>query len=146
MVHRSDFIKLPCITVRLSTGSRDGERVPRSSGLNWGQRPGREQNQAYLAVPSDVQKSGFLPNTGVTFRLITDDGESWLCARRQSNGKAIHTISDNSILGKYFRLRLGVDLDDAVVLAHLTRYGRTSVDIYKIDDQTYFMDFSNESK
>jgi hypothetical protein len=142
----SELYKFPCVTLRLAIGGRGGERMPRSSGLNWGQRLGREQNQAYLAIPSEVQRSGFFPDVGVEFTLETDDGESWICARRQAKGKAIHTIADNSILGRYFRGRLGVDVGDAVVLAHLTRYGRLSVDIYKINDQTYFMDFSIERK
>lgn len=139
---RSDLLSLECVTIRLFVGSRQGERMPRASGLNWGQRPGREQNQAYLPVSSEIQASGFFPAMGVEFNLTTDDGESWICARRQANGKAIHTIEDNSILGKYFRKRLGVDLDDAVVMVHLERYGRSSVEIYKINDHSFYMDFS----
>jgi len=141
-VKPNDLLSLECVTIRLSVRSRQGERMPRASGLNWGQRPGREQNQAYLPVSSEIQTSNFFPATGVEFKLATDDGESWICARRQANGKAIHTIEDNSILGKYFRRRLGVDLDDAVVMAHLERYGRSSIEIYKINEHSFFMDFS----
>ncbi len=130
-----------CVTLRLSTGVGLAERVPAASGLNWGQRPGRNHDQAYLAVPADVQRSDFFPEPGYEFSMITDDSEAWKCARRQANGKAIHTIKDNAILGWYFRERLGLAPGDLVTLAHLLRYGRTSVDIYKEDITCYHLDF-----
>lgn len=130
-----------CLTLRLSTGAGPSERVPAASGLNWGQRPGRNHDQAYLALPADVQRSDFFPKPGVEFSITTDDSETWICARRQANGKAIHTIKDNAILGWYFRKRLGLPSGDLITLAHLLRYGRTSVDIYKEDMTCYHIDF-----
>jgi hypothetical protein len=135
------YQRLPTETIRLSTGSGEKERVPMSSGLNWGQRPGREQNQAYIAISADTQRNGFFPETGSVFDIVTDDGQKWRCARRQANGKAIHTIDDNSIIGKYFRARLGVEPGGLVTLAHLINYGRTTIVFYRRTYSLYLLDF-----
>ena len=137
-----DYYRLPNVTLRLSTGKNDKERVPMSSGLNWGQRPGREQNQAYLPVPADIQKNNFFPDTGIEFEILTDDGFRWRCARRQANGKAIHTIENNSTMGLYFRKRIGLEPGDLITLGDLLRYGRTSVTIYKKSTHLYLLEFS----
>ncbi len=76
------------------------------------------------------------------FNLITDDGESFTCVVAQENNKALETPEDNSILGKYFRKRLNVPLGSFVKVEDLDRYGRHHVTIYKINNETYFMDFS----
>jgi hypothetical protein len=132
-------------TVNLSLlSSKDGQ-THNQSGLNWGQRPGREQNQAYIPIPSVIAQSGFFPHRANHFTLITDDGQSFDCAVAQDGDKAIHTTKSNSILGRYFRHRLGVPPGDFVTKEHLLKYGRTDVSISKIDDETYFMNFSATS-
>ena len=122
---------------------RSGD-LPTRSGLNWGQRPevGREPNQAYIRLPADVYTGGFFPERGNHFTLHTDDGQVIICARRQDHGKAIHSTENNSIIGEYFRRRLGVDLGKLVTKDDLEKYGRTDVAFYKIDDDNYYMDFS----
>lgn len=131
------FVILPLTDVRQQT-------VPARSGLNWGQRPGREPNQAYIPIPSRIHrlKPDFFPPRGQEFTIITDDGFSFVCVVAQDNDKAIETRYDNSVLGKYFRRRLGVDLGNPVTMDDLIRYGRKVVTVYRIDDSTYFMDFS----
>lgn len=116
--------------------------IHRAGGLNWGQRPGREPNQAYIALRAAIYKTDFFPPIGEPFTVITDDGMRMICSRAQQNGKAIHTPDSNSLLGNYFRNRIGVNPGDAVSLEDLGRYGRTDVDFYKLDEETYFMDFS----
>ena len=116
--------------------------LPATSGLNWGQRSGRELNQAYIRIPSDVQKAEFFPPRGGNFALHTDDGQTILCNISQDKGKAIHSSQNNSLLGEYFRQRLGVPLGERVEKSHLMEYGRTDVTFYKIDDENYIMDFS----
>jgi hypothetical protein len=132
-----EFVNLP-FTTKIK-GNLD---VPKSSGLNWGQRPGREQNQAYLAIPAYIQKSLFFPNLGVPFQMESDDGEIFQCVRAQANGKAIHTPLNNSLLGLYFRRRLDVTPGYAVKIEHLTKYGRSSVDIFKKSEDYFYLDFS----
>lgn len=126
------------------TRSNNPRKIQKSAGLNWGQRSGREKNQAYIPVPKQIHEAnpGFFPESKVEFTLITDDGESFVCVMAQDNNKAIETCHDNSILGKYFRRRLGLPLGDFITIEDLDNYGRNFVTIYKIDGETYFMDFS----
>ena len=85
---------------------RTGETPPRS-GINWGQRPGRDANQAHLSVPQDVVRSAFFPPRAVQFTMHPDFGPSMLCVVAQDGDKAIHTTESNAIIGKYIRARLG---------------------------------------
>lgn len=141
MCEKYSSSRLSYCRIRLTTGSGDRERVPHASGLNWGQRPGREPNQAYLPVSVDIQREQFFPDVGITFVLKTDDGHEFICKRAQQNGKAIHS-ENNSDLGRYFRQRLGVTPGGLVSMGHLLKFGRTSVDIYKICEREFLMDFS----
>lgn len=130
------------VTLTFASKLKDELQVPKSSGLNWGQRPGREQNQAYLSVPAYIQRSSFFPIAGVMFEIKCDDGECFQCLRAQSNGKAIHTPANNSLLGLYFRRRLGVMPGYMVKIEHFINYGRSSVDIYKLSDYQFYLDFA----
>ncbi len=131
---------------RVSLLDRYGE-LPKRSGLNWGQRPeeGREPNQAYIRLPSSVYNTDFFPDVEVHFTVYTDNDKVMICTRAQQNGKAIHTPHNNSIIGIYFRKRLEVLLGALVKKEDLERYGRTDVVFYKIDNETYYMDFSKPS-
>lgn len=129
-----------CVQLSLLS-SRDG-KTHNQSGLNWGQRYGREPNQAYIPVPAEIARLGFFPNRARHFTMITDDGQSFDCAIAQDGDKAIHSTENNSILGRYFRQRIGVPLGNFVTRDNLESYGRTNIRICKIDDETYFMDFS----
>ncbi len=119
-------------------------RMPQRSNLNWGQRPeyNRDKNQAYLALRGAVRNSDFFPPRGFHFTVLTDDNHSMQCVRAQDGDKAIHTPHDNAELGRYFRKRLGLKSGVLVTAADLNKYGRTTVDFYKIDDENFYMDFS----
>lgn len=117
-------------------------RVHSRSGLNWGQRLGRNPNQAYIPVPAEIGNSGFFPDRGTHFTILTDDGKVLIGRRAQDNGKAIETPTNNSLLGEYFRQRMGLPNGAVVTDEDLHRYGRQSVQFFKIDDETYYMDFS----
>ena len=136
-----DLARLP--HVRISLLDNQGS-LPQRSGLNWGQRPevGREPNQAYLRVPLPIASTPFFPPIGDHFTIITDDNKAILCVRAQTYGKAIHTPDSNSKMGIYFRYRLGLPEGYKVQKEDLDLYGRSDIDFYKIDEETYFMDFS----
>lgn len=124
--------------------------VAPSSGLNWGHRKknkdkyNRNPNQAYIQLPAEVYKSDFFPKRGIHFTISTDDGKTLICTRAQKDtqGHAIETPHNNSLLGEYFRNRLGIGNGEVVTLDDLHNYGRTDTDFYKIDEENYFMDFS----
>lgn len=122
---------------------RDGN-VPETSQLNWGQRMGREPNQAYFQLKPEVYRSDFFPVKGIHFSVLTDDGKTLVCTRAQKDerGHAIETPHNNSLLGEYIRFRLGLKNGEKVTLQDLLNYGRTTIDFYKVDDESYFMDFS----
>jgi len=127
--------------VALPLVDRRGE-VPKRSGLNWGQRDGRERNQAYINIPADIGRSDFFPKIREQFMVVTDDDKQMVCVRAQQNAKGIHTTFNNSLLGEYFRYRLGLSNGQFIVKEDLWKYGRTDVTFAKIDDENYYMDFS----
>ncbi|HEX8567720.1 MAG TPA: restriction endonuclease PLD domain-containing protein [Pyrinomonadaceae bacterium] len=133
-----DALPRRCVSFLANNGT-----LPQTSGLNWGQRKGREPNQAYIKLPASVYNTDFFPPIAVHFTVLTDDNKVMICTRAQQHGKAIHTPHNNSEIGVYFRQRLGVRLGNAVRRGDLENYGRTEVCFYKIDDETYFMDFNN---
>jgi hypothetical protein len=140
----SEFYGLETATISLV--DRSGQ-VPARSGLNWGQRPelGREPNQAYLSVRGDLRSSSFFPPIGMHFTVLCDDGAIMEMTRAQAEGKGLQTPHDNSEIGRYFRKRLGLPDGVYVRTEDVIRYGRTSVDFYKIDNENYYMDFKRPS-
>jgi len=151
-----DAEETPIVSVRgagvqnltLSLLARGGETGTKS-GLNWGQRDGREPNQAYIPLPAEGARSGFFPLEGNPngkhnphFSVLTDDGVNLILRVEQQNNKAITTPLNNSLIGEYFRNRIGAANGAYVTRQDLERYGRTDVTFYKLDDEQYFMDFS----
>ena len=128
-------------SVTLSLLSRTGETGARS-GLNWGQRDRREPNQAYIPLPADVARSGFFPLNKQHFSVITDDGNQLILRVEQQNDKAITTPLNNSLIGEYFRRRMGLANGAYIGRQDLVNYGRTDVSFYKLDDEQFVLDFS----
>ena len=141
--YREDYVENKAESVKLPLVTRSGDTHSRA-GLNWGQRSNRNPDQAYLPVPSKIAKRGFFPPRTHHFTVHTDDGHSFIFVVAQQGNKALHTPQDNSILGRYFRRRLKLESGQYVKREHLTRYGRTDVSFDKIDDDSYFMDFSTK--
>jgi HKD family nuclease len=131
--------------VRLSLLTAKGTMGRRSS-LNWGQREGRDRDQAYIPMPSKIAKSGFFPPKNTIMTVMTDDGIVLQCKTAGNKNetpiaKQIETPNDNSELGRYFRRRLGLPSGAYVSLEDLRRYGRTDVTFVDLEDGTYYMDF-----
>lgn len=129
-------------SVTLSLVTKNGE-PGHHSGLNWGQRPGREPNEAYISLPASIAQTGFFPLEKRHFTALTDDRHQLTLRVEQQNDKAITTPARNSDLGEYFRNRLELANGAYVTRADLERYGRTNVVFYKLDDETFYMDFSS---
>jgi hypothetical protein len=123
--------------------SRTGE-VQNVGGLNWGHRGRRNRNEAYIQLPPDVYNSDFFPPKPQFFTVITDDSKSFICRRAEKggSGKTIHTPQNNSLLGEYFRNRLGLANGAFVTRQDLERYGRVDIKFYKFSEEEYYMDFS----
>ena len=127
--------------VKLSLLSRNGEPGDHS-GLNWGQRENRNPNEAYIPLPAAISKKGYFPLEKKHFTALTDDGFSLILRVEQENNKAITTPERNSDLGEYFRRRLGLANGSKITKANLNKYGRTDVIFLRLDEETYYMDFS----
>lgn len=133
--------------VQVSLLGRNG-KIQTSAGLNWGFRQtagyNRNKNEAYLQLPPEVYKSDFFPIRSQHFTVLTDDNKVLICTRAQKDdqGQAIETPHNNSLIGEYFRCRLGLPNSAFVTKQDLERYGRTYVTFLKIDDETFYMDFS----
>jgi hypothetical protein len=128
--------------VRLSLLDRNGN-IHNRSGLNWGQRPGRNPNQAYIPLPANIARTGFFPLDKTQFSVLTDDNRNLILRVEQQNDKALTTPLNNSHIGEYFRNRLGLANGAFVEKQDLLNYGRTDVEFFKIDDEQFFMNFSN---
>ena len=115
--------------------------VATRSGLNWGQRQGRNPNQAYIRLPSRISQTGFFP-LDRQFTVTTDDGKTMNLRVEQAGNKAITTPDSNALIGEYFRNRLGVPNGGLITVEHLINYGRTNVAFIRIDEETFYMDFS----
>lgn len=120
--------------------------VHKRAGLNWGQRPNRERNQAYIPIPRHIGRSDFFPPKKEVFTLMTDDGYVMQCVAQGNKEtdpipKQLTTTNNNSEMGRYFRKRLGVPEGGFITKANLDTYGRSHVTVYKLDDGTYYMEF-----
>jgi hypothetical protein len=141
--------ELTATFVKLSLLDAKGE-AHNTAGLNWGQRDGRNLNQAYIPIPAAVMRENFFPERKQQFTVLTDDGKAIICTTAQTATKdspldyykAIESSTDNSLLGEYFRYRLGLAAGAFVKTSDVVNYGRTDVTFYKIDSETYYMDFS----
>ncbi len=127
--------------ITLSLLSENGE-VGNKSGLNWGQRGGRNRNEAYIPLPAHMVRAGFFPLNKQHFTVITDDGHQLILRVEQQGNKAITTPLSNAQIGEYFRNRLGLANGAYIWRNDLEEYGRTDVTFYKLDDEQYYMDFS----
>lgn len=87
--------------------------------------------------------------------METDDNQVFIAVTAQPKEKgkgpevyhAIETPEDNSILGRYFRERIGARIGEKLLgqpvqIEHLMLYGRTSVEFTKLGEDLFFMDFS----
>ena len=140
-----EFHEVSYLSKEISLLSKDNT-IGRASGLNWGQRPGRDPNQAYIPLPRNIASSGFFPLNQRYFTVITDDDYCMQMRIEQSGDKAITCPDDNSMLGRYFRERINVASGCAIQVEDLLRYGRSSVVFTKYNDELYYMDFSVSQK
>lgn len=159
---------------RISLLDKKGE-IPLKSGLNWGCSKGHvTKGDAYIRIitkyirlfpdlfPQKKYVNGIFnedskgkPNReNDEVELIWDDGTSMIGLLEGQNvvdgiiyPKQLSTSPQKNILGKYIRKRLGnFPLDYILCKKDLQKYGRTHIDISKIGDGIYYLDFSTNKK
>lgn len=130
---------------------RDGI-VQEQSGLNWGFSDGHVCiDDAYVAIRHDfiTQNPEFFPIAGSVINVIWDDGTNMICSvegTQEINGitypKQLTSASDKSVIGAYFRRRMGIPSGQRIVMRDLDTYGRRDIEIIPIGNNTYTIDFS----
>lgn len=159
---------------RASLLDKKGE-IALKSGLNWGCSKGHvAKGDAYIRLTTKYIKlfPDLFPQkkyvNGITnedskgkanrendeVELIWDDGTSMIGLLEGQNivdgviyPKQLSTSPQKNILGKYIRKRLGnLPLDYTIRKKDLLKYGRTHIDISKIGDGIYYLDFSVNKK
>lgn len=123
-------------------------------GLNWGQRANRDRNQANIIIAKRVHKDspGFFPagraHNRPQFQITTDDQKSLFCILAEDGNKSLQSVPSNSLMGEYFRSRLGVASGERVTIDDLRRFGTRFVKIYKTEEDHFHMVFdpSNEAQ
>lgn len=143
------YVVLPLVALRSSQYTVRGH-PHRKWGLNWGQRDERARNQAVIHLPAQVRRATpeffprGTPGDRPQFLVSTDDNKSLFMVVAEQGDKALHSIPSNSLLGEYFRNRLGVASEAEIVLADLERAGSRFVKIYRTAEESYHLEYSPE--
>lgn len=122
------------------------KKVPDKSGLNqWnaGGRP-RDPNEIYVPIPAWIHQKfpKFFPTRNESFTLVLPDRKELSAKVCQDNDKAIMS-NPNSALGQWL-LRDVMNIKERELLTYdkLQAIGLDTVVIYKIDNETYDIDFT----
>lgn len=130
---RSDFIEIP-----LLVPEGDVMQTPAKSGINWGQRDGREPNQAYLSLSTQIRN--FFPPAPIRFMVYTRSHGGFVGVRAQAEGKALQSSTNNSILGLILRQALGVKEGAYVTTEDVGRAGMEIIRCYRMVSGDFFLD------
>lgn len=132
---------LPLYSMRGGT-----KNVKEKSGLNQWNASGRprDPNEIYIPIPAWLHRKfpNFFPDRDVPFKLVLPDRKELSAKVCQDNSKALMT-NPNSALGEWL-LRDVMNLQERQLLTYekLQEIGLDTVVIYKIDDETYDIDFT----
>lgn len=132
--------------------------VHQAGGLNWGwsEIAHVRRFDAYIPIHIGTIRANldFFENRDFDNEVLTfiwDDGTIMcgLFEGTQTNiqdnllyPKQISSYPHKDILGRYLRRRLGVPDDRRITLEDLQNYGRTTIDINRIAEREYRLDFS----
>ena len=130
---RSEFIEIPLLVAEGNV-----METPARSGINWGQREGREPNQAYLSLSPTIRD--FFPAPGVRFMVYTRRYGGFVGVRAQQDGKALQSSTNNSILGLILRQAIGVNEGAYVTTADVMRAGLETLRCYRMVSGDFYLD------
>jgi len=135
----------------------DSGLVHKTAGLNWGSNKKNHTRifDAYIPIHiKTIRKNpGFVPtkSSQSIINIIWDDGVK-MQGRFEGNltdsrtgilyPKQISSYPNKDILGRYLRKRLGIIGTRPIVMADLTRYGRTHIEIINLGGNQYRFNFS----
>jgi hypothetical protein len=119
--------------------------VPERSGLNQWNARGRERHpyEAYIPIPKWIHREflDFFPPRDQTFNLKLPNGNQLSAKVSQDGGKALMS-NPNKALGEWLLDEiLSIPMRTLVTLDTLEEVGIDSVEVRKIDDEHYEIDF-----
>lgn len=130
--------------IKVSFLLRRGDKTYDRNGINYGQKNGRNKSSSTIIINDELKG---LKNR--IFKIYTDDGFCFLCKIiKDSNYNSIITLDENKIengeiLGSYLKERLGVLITSKIEKKQLEEYGKTYIEIIRIDEENLYMNFSN---
>lgn len=122
-----------------------GNYVPEKSGINQWNAGGRkrDEKEVYIRIPLWIHRdfTGFFPPRGESFNLKLPNGEIIMAGVAQEGGKALMS-NPNKALGNWLIDKvLKVQPGKIVTYQDLLDIGVDSVEIQKIDDNNFEIDF-----
>ncbi|MBU0974605.1 NgoFVII family restriction endonuclease [Patescibacteria group bacterium] len=138
-------VKEKIILPLYSSTKKEGNFVPEKSGLNQWNAGGRkrDEKEVYIPIPSWIHKSfpNFFPQRGDSFKLKLPNGDSLSAGVFQDGEKALMS-NPNKDLGNWLIDRvLKIEPGRIVEYKDLEDVGINSVEIQKIDEQNFEIDF-----
>ena len=124
---------------------KGGRHVPEKSGLNQWNAEGRprDANEIYIPIPAWIHKTfpDFFPERNQVFTLVLPMGRTLMAKVCQQGNKALMS-NPNLALGEWL-LRDVMNLEEGKILTYekLQILGIDSVEIVKMEDETYKIDF-----
>lgn len=136
-------------TVSLLMANEEGTGF--GSGLNWGIRKDgtkREHDQAYIPYNAKNRKDGFFPlkkkpseKNNPIFKVVPNGFDPFFMRIAQQGNKGIQTAESNSLLGQFFRKKLGVPSGTFITKEMLENYGKTYVVFRKYREDLFTLEF-----
>lgn len=143
--------KTPIDECTVSLLMASGEDTGFGSGLNWGIRKNgtkRDRDQAYIPYNAKDKKDGFFPlkknpseKNNPIFKVVPNDFAPFFMRIAQQGNKGIHTAENNSLLGQFFREKLGVPSGTFITKEMLENYGKTYVVFRKYKEDLFTLEF-----
>lgn len=142
----ADIKVQPHVFLPLYSTRGGGKSVPEKSGLNQWNAGGRARNtnEIYIPIPAWIHRKfpNFFPPRDQAFNLILPNREVMSASVCQDGSKALMS-NPNAALGKWL-LRDVLNLPEGELLTYekLQEIGMDTVVIYKVDNETYDIDFT----
>ena len=143
----TNLVKESIVLPLFSHTIEKGNFVPERSGLNQWNADGRprDEKEVYIRIPSWIHREfpNFFPPRGDSFSLSLPNGDVLSAGVFQDGGKALMS-NPNKALGNWLIDEvLKLETGKIVTYQDLLDVGFDSVEVQKIDNQTYEIDFKS---
>ncbi len=128
-----------------STRNTEEKIVPDKSGLNQWNAKGRKRDlgEMYIPVPRKIHQlyPNFFPPKDKKFVLVLPNGEELSCKICQYGGKALMSNPNKDLSEWLLREVLSLSPGEILTYDHLRKVGTDSVNITKINERRFKIDF-----